>query len=392
MNRNAKLLTILLIFITGVLSACGNSDEPAAETIKTKRTVLVYMMAANNLDAYSSSDINEMKTAVASMPEDTRWLIYYTPNNRNQRARLYELTTEGEVDIQTYEQGTSATVARMRQVIDDMKTAAEARSYGLVIWGHGTGWKQNGIDDPDSPNPSLIKPLSIGNDFGEWMNVTALRTALTGQEFDFIYFDDCLMASVEVAYELRNVADYIVGSAAELPANGMPYDKNLPLLLSGTRNDLIAAARNTFDYYKDNSKAWCTMTVIDTQYLDQLAAATREIYKITPLPHPGDNVTNYCGRDRWGMHIDFGEYVTALVESTPDAAYLGPEFEQALAKTVIYADATDKILYNNGSGESTVYHHSGLSTNVFTVASGITQNGYDQLQWTGDVVAVRSEE
>ena len=41
----------------------------------------------------------------------------------------------------------------------------------------------------------------------------------------FIMFDDCYMSSMEVAYDLKDVTDYIIASTSEVMAYGMPYEK-----------------------------------------------------------------------------------------------------------------------------------------------------------------------
>ena len=122
-------------------------------------------------------------------------------------------------------------------------------------------------------------PLSFGDDYGAEMKVTTLAQALEGRSFDFIYFDACLMGSVEVAYELRKLTPWIVGSPTELQVYGMPYHKNVPMFFL-REPDLVGAARNTYEYYADGTDGMvpaASMVVIDTRALDDLASATRDI-------------------------------------------------------------------------------------------------------------------
>ena len=88
------------------------------------------------------------------------------------------------------------------------------------------------------------------------------------------------MGSVEVLYELRNVTSRIVASASEIPVDGMPYTKNLPLFFK-TTPDLAAAAQNTFEYYNElgGSDRTCTIAVYNLAGMDDLANATRPIYE-----------------------------------------------------------------------------------------------------------------
>lgn len=52
------------------------------------------------------------------------------------------------------------------------------------------------------------------------MNIPDFREALSSafpKPLKFILFDSCNMQSVEVAYELRDCAEYFIGSPTEIP-------------------------------------------------------------------------------------------------------------------------------------------------------------------------------
>ena len=48
---------------------------------------------------------------------------------------------------------------------------------------------------------------------------------------DVLAFDACLMQMAEVAYEVKDLADYVVGSEETEPGPGYPYDPFLAGLL-----------------------------------------------------------------------------------------------------------------------------------------------------------------
>lgn len=376
-----------LLAVVLATSCSSDSPKPTPEPDLASRTVLVYMVATNNLgtDGADADDLAEMKAAAATGAlGDGRWLVYHAASDASD-PRLVEITATGENVLKTYESGSSVTAARMSEVIDDARELAPASSYGMVFWSHASGWIQDGIEE-SLPDPSAAAaPLSFGSDFGKRMNITTLRSVLEGRGMDYLYFDACYMATVEVAYELRDVASYIVGSASELPRDGMPYDLNMAPLVRGFRDDLVQAATNTFDNYdkkSDPELRTCTMAVIATDALDDLAGATAAIYRLTPLPHPGKNVTNYRGTARQGYSLDFGEYVNALADASRIDPSLTDAFNNALARAVVYRAATDK-LWN----EWTIYSHSGLSTYVFNSARDYDLKGYDELAWARDVVS-----
>ncbi|MDE6498052.1 MAG: hypothetical protein K2L21_05275, partial [Muribaculaceae bacterium] len=261
------------------------------------------------------------------------------------------------------------TVSRMTQVFADMKELAPARSYGLVLWSHGTGWLQNGVKENG--------PLrSYGYDRGRCMNVTSLAVALEGQGFDFVYFDCCFMAGVEVAYELRHATGKIVGSVTELPKSGMPYDLSLAYLMRG---DMEGAAGATFGYYDSlqGSKRTCTISVVDTSVLDELAAATRSIYS-TAIALPAGSRPQPYERSSNSRYYDLADFVKRISASA-DAT---EAWERILERAVTYKAATPAI-FNTLS----INTHCGLSTYTPVDAADLATSGYDELQWTSAVAS-----
>ncbi|MDO4319665.1 MAG: clostripain-related cysteine peptidase [Bacteroidales bacterium] len=389
-----NLRNYLCIIISGMLAtmaSCGDDPEPNPQPVtkRVDRTLLVYMAANNSLGvdhqytdktipAADSEDLKEMQTAVAAGHlGDNRLLVYRSAHDGSDA--LYEMTKTGLVKIKDYTDGSiSVSIARMTEVIDDTKEIAPADNFALVLWSHGNGWNNDGYDDPAD------KRRTWGEHQGKTMNITALSTALDGQGLEYIYFDCCYMGTVEVAYELRHAAPYIVASASELPRDGMPYDKTLRYLMRGA-GSLTDAARITYEHYNAKTAPvdrTCTISVIETAGLDRLARATAAIYDVTPLPHPAEHVTNYRGNSRRGYSIDFGEYVSALAVDSELPSSLTGEFDAALSAVVKYAAATERLW-----DDYVIYNHSGLATYVFNTSSDYETRGYRQLEWAVDVVS-----
>ena len=276
LKRLAGIAATIAVAVATV--SCGSSkDEPEGPT--NEHTVIVYMAACNSLGSggYDRQDLIEMQEAVANNTLHGQVLVYRGDIDGN--AKLYRMTAEGPKPLRDYASDGLSSVhsERMINVLKDARTLAPARSYGLVLWSHGNGWLQTGIED----NNNEFQPTAWGEDRGRVMNITTLRRVLEQVgTWAYIYFDCCFMASVEVVYELRNTAPYIIGSATELLLTGMPYEKNIPCLFEYADGGLVRAATNTFNYYngmttpKDRT---CTISVVSTAALDDVAAACRDI-------------------------------------------------------------------------------------------------------------------
>lgn len=372
-----------------LMAACGGSNDgpepPESSAGDASRTVLVYMLASSNglgatspLD-YDIQDIDEMFTAAkAGDLGEGRLLVFHSASNGNQV--LKEITPSGIDTLKVYDPTVfPQTSPRMGEVFDDMKELAPAGDYGLVLWGHGTGWLQDGITETEM---SEVKMYSYGweHKSSQAMNVTTLAANLEGRGFSFLYFDCCYMASVEVAYQLRHAVDKIVAYPSEVLALGMPYDRNLKCLFN-SEPDLVGAAKNTMDFYNamlEDSYRMCTISVINTGGMDRLASATAHIYGInttglpagyTPQPYEMGSVCNY---------YDFASYVRALDSDVE----LLEEFESALADVVVYEDATEYLW-----GRLPLNEHSGLSTFIMKNDGDLSKKNYSQLDWYADVAS-----
>lgn len=396
--------------LSSVMTACGDkhSEEPLPEDKEAPRTVLVYMVAKSNLSSYSKNDLAEMRSAaLAGDLGKSRLLVYCT--DRDSLPRLWEIKADApeeycRVKLREYtDDDLSVTHRRMQQVIDDVKFIAPARKYGIILWGHGTGYVQDGVEKPSvevqsTGKTALAEPeISTQSYGGEssggrsyWMNTTTLAKALEKKGFDWVYFDCCFMAGVEVAYELRNVTDYMVGSATEIPADGMPYHRTLKYLMP-ENSDLTGAAQETFNYYNEQDGMYrtCTMSVTHVALMDNLAAASRAVFASdNQLPddyRAQDFQTASDHRRNGWAYYDFAHYMRALAGTE---GRLRENFEAALSDVVVYENETP-MLWDSVS----LANHNGLSTLIIESDDDpeLDKKGYRELSWWTDVVSVRFE-
>lgn len=390
------LLRIVSILVfSGVLAACSDDPElplphqsqaAQEEADECERAVLVYMLADNSLgqDGYDRQNLSEMIQAAADGLLHGNRLIVYHDDRKAQYPMLKEVTPQGLKILKVYEnEVSSASASRMEEAIADFKSIAPAKHYGLIFWSHATGWPL-----ADNNSNCLPKPMWAGDDKGNYMDISDLHNALSGNAFDYIYFDCCFMASVEALYELRDAADYFVASAAELPAEGMPYYQALPYLMS-TQPDLVAAAQATFTKYNALSGAsrTSTISVINANALDDLAAATQALYDLKPTLAAGYQVQRF---ERTKMNrepcylFDFKDYIDHL-ESTATSPQLQTamaQWNEAIERTVIYKASTPWIF-----NSIKVDHHCGLTTFILTSQDDALTKGYCNYAWFRDVAS-----
>lgn len=259
---------ILLYISMGVVllnTACKKAKlEPTPQKF---RTVLVYLAANNNLVEDANNNMEQMEEAIGDIDGDL--IVYaklpYTP------PKLYHISKEeGTKEIKTYNSHNSSHPAVLEQVIADTKALYPASTYGLVLWSHATGWVP--------PDIGTIKLKSFGDDNGSHMDIKDLNGALPN-DFDFIMFDACSMASVEVLYEVKDKAKYFIVSPGEVISNGMPYDKIINDLFSRHEGSYNTVANKYYQHYNEMSGRHrsATVSVIDAAGLENLAQKTKTI-------------------------------------------------------------------------------------------------------------------
>lgn len=374
-----------------MLTACGDDDGPEVvePPATVSRTVLVYMVADNSLGtqfASDQADLNEMLKGVKNGALNGGRLIVY--HNRPKTAsgnppQMLEVTGQGLKVLKTYPDDPSVYSVdpeRISLVMDDMKTLAPAEDYGLVLWSHANGWL-GGISQDDE------RYRAFGDDRGYHITVQTLAETLKDEQFSFVYFDCCLMGNVETIYELRHLAPYMVASPTELSIDGMPYDRNVPLMFDPDLNvedAMVAVAENTFKYYEDDENGWgdgCQIAVYNTAELEGLAAVTRPIYETLTAIHPdAAQVQRYNKPGDVGYTFDMDNLMELYTRTTyPD---LLEEWRTQWRKVVVYGAAT-----RHGIGNLYLDRYCGLGTFAIDQPADITWHGYNTLQWWNDVVS-----
>ena len=280
MNRILRLTLCTLLTLT--LAACSKDDEEAVDYTQ-KRVVLVYMVAENNdLDEYSDTNFNEIVAGSKSLSKNTEIVCYIDNSYRNPTIKK---VVKGNATTQYQYSGlvNSVDPEKMREVLQKMITDNPAGEYSLVMWGHGTG----SLFSEDTIATTATRAYGceyIGKTY-KWINTPAMaqvfKNLRTSQgetvNFKVLLFDCCLMQNVEVAYELRDAAQYIVASPSESPARGAPYATMLPAFEQSaeTAARQLVGYIGDYDYSSIKISGTC-VSAIKTSELEGFLQATRE--------------------------------------------------------------------------------------------------------------------
>lgn len=359
-----KLLLLLLSVF--VLVSCSDEIPEEKIPLKSGRTLLAYLISNNNsgsLDKYLKDNLVDMYSGLSQTTDSCTLIVYYRPYNNDNDGlagpSLLQYNSDGKGNINnkkslqgsdltpsnviseaycsTYTEGNhNATDPKtMARVLDQMVKLSPSTNYGLVFGSHGTSWMPG----------NSVSGRAFGDDAGYNINIPdmadALEEVFSGKQLDFILFDACMMGTAEVAYELKDVTDYLIGAVVETHVYGLPYDIILPKLYNA-EIPYNEVCKDYIDYSRQLG-AWGTCAAIDCSKVDELAewvGANLETYSEKMSSLDVDNIQQYGVSSFKYFSFDVVDFFKSLNDgNTPDG------LQDIINKVVIAADALYGVKY-----------------------------------------------
>lgn len=197
------------------------------------------MAADNDLDFYGAEDLNEMEAAEFDRSKMNLLVLFdrsniYSADESWSGTRLYEVLKDKngmnkkivskqlscpelnlgtEKDFETelnMSDGKNLTV-----LINFAKAKYPAEHYALIIWGHGTGYR------------NVNRAVAVDDSSNDFMQIPDLRKSLEKAEcnFDLICFDTCFANEIEILYELKDCGKYFCGVPGLQKSSGFDYTR-----------------------------------------------------------------------------------------------------------------------------------------------------------------------
>ena len=366
--------------------------------------------------ALSENDINKAENISKKNEVEALAADYYEKYKIEigQNIQIYEVK-KGEVNTLSLLKQESDRYflerAYLTEYIDYVLDNTNSETYDLIIWDHGGGIE--GFGNDEIYNKDLNEQKTEKRDDVGFTNIELVRKAIAdsqlvkeGGKFDFIGFDTCQMATVEVATTLQTLAKYLIVSEENEPGNGWDYNKWMAALNEQPKMSAVDLGSSIVDtfvaQYANNKDMNATLSLIDTskmQAIDQKLAVfaqylvrdflTEEYHDsiLETIGKTGDYGAKY-GYNRQGL-LDVVHLCTPFLDDgkgkwTQELMDASASLSNAISDAVVKSNSTTGINDN------------GLSINVpLNVVSrsyaGKNQNG-DELYYTNfgadDVLAV----
>lgn len=307
-------------------------------------TIMVFMNGKNDLSGYVGPELNEMETVGSSDKVNVVAQAAVLGNT----VKRYIITRDGNPsavtspseDLGTMDMGDHRQLAAFGAWA---KRNYPAKKYMLIVWNHGTGWE------------SIGKPKTISYDDETDNYISTPELARTLKQIggvDVYASDACLMQQVEVGFELKDYAQYIVGSQETMIAMIFDYAALLGALAATPAmapGDLAAAV------VENNSRA-------ATQFMEDARTPTQSAIRTAAIPGLAARIDAWAGaamaaglkaevrggveetfRFKGGNDSDLYDFVSLVTRRTQDPAVTAAaaELKAYIEKDLVLVNRTN---------------------------------------------------
>lgn len=390
-----KKYFFILIAIVFVFAACDKDEEIKHDKLlsqKVEKTIFVYMPYTghgSNLYPYFIQNIEDIKSAIKQEGNlDNKYLMILIAKSEDESALIKVQYKKGNCiadTIKKYNNVADLTFNKehwITYILNQVKSYAPAKHYTMIIGSHGMGWLEGTrasraayIKARKKININENKPLTRW--FGGDAYQTDTKNLANGIEksainkMQYIMFDDCYMANIEAAYDIKKVTDYLIACPTEIMGFGMPYKKIWKYLSANNPDykEICSEFYNFYSHYTINGESYAhgTIGVINCKELDNMANIMKSIFALDNSNENLSDKVQIMDGYKPAMFFDFGDYVEKYCK---DVTLLA-QFNEQLKKLVPYK-ANTPTYYTSLDPEQPIRdikHYSGITTSAPSVNS-----------------------
>ena len=325
------------------LFSCKKAETEEIVIVKRPKTVLLYMVANNNLSYDAENSISRLQNGYIPA-EEGNLLVYKHCAGMDPVLLHIKKGEEGTVVADTayrFPPRVSATKSALTQALNVTQALFPADSYGLILWSHGTGWippLASSSSAAQEQRSGSCPERTFGLDGKVELEIRDLAQAIP-YKLSFMLMDACFMGGIETAYEVKDSVDYYIGSPAEILTESFPYHKIMQHIFKSTP-DYAAVCKEYYDYYnaKSGAERSATVALMDCSKLAEVAEVAKRVFD-----QYGDRIASldlsllqpYFRGSSSKYFYDLKDLVDAIADAS-----LSAEFAAALERAVPYKAAT----------------------------------------------------
>jgi len=279
-----KTYCIIILFsalnITFILFSNVNAESLKKKEFKAW-TVICYFAGDNFLDWFMKENMKELIKAGSSSNINVIAFLDTTDNE----TKVFEVNKDDLVRVPTRIVNYSWAESELNTgdpgtFIDYASWAVReypAENYFIILGGYGEGWiglmhdMNNGQGDIDilSLNELEYALKTISN---EIYNINGK------EKIDVLGLDACYMGMLEVMYQVKDYANYLISSENEEALDGWPYDKLIETIINSPEMDSSLFSNSIVDTYLDSAKGnpskmsnVLTLSVVNLELIGEVA-------------------------------------------------------------------------------------------------------------------------
>ena len=372
-----------LIFLLGVLLALVSCNlkglqldlEVGPFGEETRKVMLLYEAGFNSLGSDLGNNIRSLQEGwlpgktrsddvILVLSHLTTQRYNYTVETSPVLIRMYQELDSPVMDtLKIWPEGTSvANAAMVTEVFNLVRELFPAAGYGAILSSHSTGWLPEGYFANSKQYEGYDRSGSIiswappqRRSFGQEYFQKGTKTeeielhdlaAAIPYHLDYMIFDACLMATVEVAWELRHVCSLLAVSPCEIPSAGLDYSTLAEHLLEPETPDVQAVCEDYFARYENDSVYGATITLVDCGALESLSSVCRTLfdhYRSGILSVDGTKIQTY-DREMSGKYYYVFFDLKDLLEQSGASAEDLDLLQEALDEAIVYEAHTSRFI------------------------------------------------
>lgn len=370
----------LLSTVPGAIGTIPALTEPASAV--GDWTLMVYI-TATDLTKNAPDNIMEMERVAANMPDSVRIVVLYDqwanddgdgnqdPDYRDGPPTSFPTgngsqpawTTAGiglitggtpagssgiatQFDISATEVDTGSEQT-LTNFVYYASMLAPAGRYALILWDHGGGVTENNNDTYDMLPKNNLTTTRVAS---------ALNSARQGGiELDLLAYDECQMATTEVAYAMRNLVPVLVGSEENIDGPGYNYETALSILTTNpaqvTPDALASSMVLSFEArYGHDDSYLDTLSATNLGRIEGLTAALGNFVASTSSARVGDweamiqawEYSPAYGSAPRFSYRDLGQFLGKVADSKADPSIrFAAEVALAALESAVFARTDD---------------------------------------------------
>lgn len=271
-----KFISVILSCVVSASVALSllpgkNVNALASEYVSNKWTVFCYFCGSNlEEDDSATNDIMEM--VETSRGTDLRYVVLCGGSNVDheyfktyatftiliENGRIYKV---GSGELRNMGSGPT-----LSEFLSWGSIVFPSEKSGVIIWDHGAGAIGGCCYDDLFEFDNLTLPE---------MDIAFQKVAdARNKKYDFIAYDCCEMASLELACILEDDADYLVASQDVMPAEGFDYTAITDYIVNNPDSDTYSVCESLcngyWDSFGNDVPYFATISIMDLNKLDTL--------------------------------------------------------------------------------------------------------------------------